>query len=488
MRRQFGITNLGIMITAILLAACASAPLKVEPIAKTENPAALMENLGQGLLAARQNRVDLFSPTWFTAVQISYTKARQGIEQGTALAGILENIATGQAQLQQAQNNADRFKSTLADLIESRDAAIKAGVKKYEKEFKKLEGKFRELAEAVEENDSGHVHDNKKALNAAYRDLELRAIKDAALAGVRKLMADAEDEDLEDVAPKSFLTARDKLADADAVIARDRYDNVKIDAAVREAEFYAQRLQGIAQASVKLDKMEPEDIALWMERYFTETIAQLKEIDRRNLPFDAQQEVVLDTITSLQRARSSVTSRLEARSIESEKLKVRIGDLEGRTYQERLEKERLAAEKRFNELYNQVQGYFSPDEAEVYKKAQQLVIRLKAIQFPVGQAVIMPNNYPLLTTVQKAIYSFGKPDVVIEGHTDSTGSEPLNQELSQKRADSVKQYLVYNGTLPAGKIAAVGYGSARPLASNATAQGRAVNRRIDVIIKPVKTR
>jgi OmpA-OmpF porin, OOP family len=192
-------------------------------------------------------------------------------------------------------------------------------------------------------------------------------------------------------------------------------------------------------------------------------------------------------VTNLQRARSSAASRLEARSIESEKLKERIGDLEGRTYQERMEKERLAAEKRFNELYNQVQGYFSSDEAEVYKKAQQLVIRLKAVQFPVGQAVILPNNYPLLTTVQKAINTFGKPDVVIEGHTDSTGSEILNQQLSQQRAEAVKQYLVYNGTLPAGKIAAVGYGSSRPLASNATARGRAVNRRIDVVIKPVKT-
>ena len=50
----------------------------------------------------------------------------------------------------------------------------------------------------------------------------------------------------------------------------------------------------------------------------------------------------------------------------------------------------------------------------------------------------------------------------------------------------MRQYLIYNATLPAEKIGAVGYGSSRPLASNATAEGRAVNRRIDVIIKPVR--
>lgn len=486
MSRQSNIKVFGIMITAIFLAACAAAPLEVKPIPKSENPSAQMEKLGQGLMAARKNRVDLLSPTWFSAAQISYAKAKDGIDKGTELARILENLATGQAQLQQAEKNAARFKSNLGDLIKSRDAALEARASKYKKDFTKLEGDFRKLAQAVEENDAGYVRNKEKALDAGYRNLELRAIKDAALVEVRKMMADAEDEDMNDEAPKSFATARQKLADAEAVIARDRYDKVKIDAAVREAEFYAQRLQAMAKASARIDKMEPEDIALWMEGYFTETIAQLKEIDRRDLPFDDQQKVILSTITSLQRARSSATSRLEARSIESEKLKERIGDLEGRTYQERLEKERLAAEKRFNELYNKVQGYFSADEAEVYKKAQQLVIRLKAMQFPVGKAVILPNNYPLLTTVQKAINTFGRPDVVVEGHTDSTGSETLNQQLSQKRADAVKQYLVYNGTLPAGKIIAVGYGSSRPLASNATARGRAVNRRIDVIIKPVK--
>jgi OOP family OmpA-OmpF porin len=488
MHRHSGITIFGIIVAAILLAACASEPLKVERLATTENPAALLEKLGKSLLEAKQKRVDVFSPTWFAEAQASYNKARQGINRGTELSGILEHIATGQAQLEQAQRHADRFQSSLADAIESRDAAIKAHANQYVNDFNDLENNFRKLAVAVEEDNMKYARDKEKSVDAAYRDLELRAIKDAALVEVRKLMDIAQDKDMDDAAPKSFAIATHKLADAESVITKDRYDKEKIDAAVRQAKFYAQRLYGIVEACDKIDQMTPEATALWMEGYFTQTIAQLKEIDRRNLNFDGQQEAIIAAIISLQRARSSAASRLEVRSIESEKLKERIGDLEGRSYQERLDKERLAAEKRFNELYNQVQGYFSADEAEVYKKAQQLVIRLKAIQFPVGQAIIMPNNYPLLTTVQKAINAFGQPNVIVEGHTDSTGSETLNQQLSQKRAEAVKQYLIYNGTLPGGKIAAVGYGSSRPLASNATAQGRAINRRIDVIIKPVKTR
>jgi len=493
MRKQFGIRIIGIVIAAILLGACAGEPLKVEPIAKTEHPAALMEKLGQALSAARQDRVDTFSPTWFALAQASYAKAKQGIEQGTNLSDILENLATGQAQLQQAHIYADKTQAVLSEVIQSRDAAIAARASQYEKEFKNLEEGFLRLTRAVEENDMGYVRSKKKAVNDTYRALELRAIKDAALGEVRRLIAAARSQDMNETAPKSFLIAQSKLADAEAVITKDRYAKEKIAAAVREAEFYAQRTHQIAKTSTQFKQMAPEDIALRMEHYFAQITTHLKEADHRDLSFDAQEEAILNAIGTLQRDQSSVASHVEAKNIEIEKLKQRIADLEGRTYQERADKERisadkerLAAEKRFNELYNKVQGYFSADDAEVYKKAQQLIIRLKAMRFPVGQAVIMPNNYPLLTTVQKAIDTFGKPDVVIEGHTDSTGSEALNRELSQKRAESVKQYLIYNGTLPAHKMTAVGYGSARPLASNATTQGRAINRRIDVIIKPLQ--
>ena len=106
------------------------------------------------------------------------------------------------------------------------------------------------------------------------------------------------------------------------------------------------------------------------------------------------------------------------------------------------------------------------------------------MQFPVGQAVIMPSNYELLSKVQRSIRTFGEPDVVIEGHTDSTGSDEINDHLSQQRAESVRDYLVANKTLAEERIVAIGYGSNRPLASNETEMGRAINRRIDVVISP----
>jgi len=97
----------------------------------------------------------------------------------------------------------------------------------------------------------------------------------------------------------------------------------------------------------------------------------------------------------------------------------------------------------------------------------------------------MPGTYTLLSKVQRAIRTFGEPQVVVEGHTDSTGSDEVNEHLSQQRAEAVVEYLIANKTLPSDKIMAVGFGSVRPLASNETPEGRAINRRIDVIITPI---
>jgi outer membrane protein OmpA-like peptidoglycan-associated protein len=484
MRIYFRIIIMGLLACGFLVVGCAEAPLQIAPVDQSENPAELVLNLGNDIVEAKSHQVDALSPTWFARAQQSYAKAEKGLSKGTALVQIRENLATGQAQLYQAQNFAKKSRFHLPDVIESRDAAIKADAAQFKKEFAGLENDFVKMTKAVESDNIKYVTKNKKSVNDRYRALEVRAIKDNALSAVRQMMETAKDSDLDDIAPRSYAMAQTKLGDAERYISQNRYADEGISQKVREVKFFTQRLYQIAGASKKLDKMEPEQVSLWMENYLHQSSVALKGNDRRNMSFDGQQEAILDDISDIRKNRSASADQLEAKTAEIAKLKQRIADLEGTTHKERADKERLAAEKKFNALYTQVQGYFSDKEADVYKKGQQCVIRLKAIGFPVGQAVIVPGNYPLLTKVQKAIKTFGSPLVRIEGHTDSTGSEGLNQRLSHDRAKAVKQYLVANQILPYSKISALGYGSSRPLVSNATAAGRTVNRRIDVIIKP----
>ena len=115
-----------------------------------------------------------------------------------------------------------------------------------------------------------------------------------------------------------------------------------------------------------------------------------------------------------------------------------------------------------------------------------MIIRLVGMNFASGQAVIRPDHFALLTKVKQAIAIYPGAKITIEGHTDAYGTDETNLKLSQQRADAVAQYLLANSNLSADKVEAVGYGETSPIANNETKEGRAKNRRIDVVIKPAK--
>jgi len=110
-----------------------------------------------------------------------------------------------------------------------------------------------------------------------------------------------------------------------------------------------------------------------------------------------------------------------------------------------------------------------------------LVLTLGDVLFETGKADLRPgalrNLYPLVTFLQK----YPERRVVIEGHTDTVGSDAYNLDLSERRADAVRDFLLQNGVNPA-QLMARGYGKASPVASNDTAAGRQQNRRVELII------
>lgn len=102
------------------------------------------------------------------------------------------------------------------------------------------------------------------------------------------------------------------------------------------------------------------------------------------------------------------------------------------------------------------------------------------------------NSYQLDTCIHKTLRGVSRilieyPDtsLVIDGHTDSTGSDTTNQILSERRAESVRSYLVSQG-VAAGRAVARGNGERYPLCSNSTTDGRACNRRVEIQILPLK--
>ena len=473
-----------IMMFLSFVGACTSTNLNVKPVAKSENPADQINRLENDLAAAYKNQLNVLAPTWFAKAESSLGKAKKGLEQKEEPSEILDNIAEGQAQLKKAEEISQIARTSLADVIKSRDLARQAGAAKLGYDYTSAEQTFLSLTKSIERGDLAYAEKHKAALAETFRSLELRAIKDETLGEVRRLIEQAENSKVEKIAPRSFNIAQNKLSEADAFITQHPYEKEMMHQKANEALFMSQRMFQIADQSEKFKDMKPEETTLWMEKILYEITAKLAATDMRNQTYETQVKNILGSIDALQKDRQFMFDKVKTLQSEIETKNSQIADLEGKTREQQIVKERLAAEKRFNQLFIEVQNLFSPDEAEVYKKGDSLVIRLRAIQFPVGKSVIMPDNYPLLSKIQQSIRTFGEPDVIIEGHTDSTGSNEVNELLSQQRAESVRQYLLANKTLSYDRIVAVGYGSSKPLASNATEEGRAVNRRIDVIIKP----
>jgi outer membrane protein OmpA-like peptidoglycan-associated protein len=122
--------------------------------------------------------------------------------------------------------------------------------------------------------------------------------------------------------------------------------------------------------------------------------------------------------------------------------------------------------------------------ASVKQEARGIVITLSgSVLFTSGKADLLPSAQAKLNEVA-AVLTTQDPEtkIVIEGHTDSQGSAASNQELSQRRAQAVRDYLVSRG-MSADRVTAQGFGLTRPIADNASAEGRANNRRVEIVVQ-----
>lgn len=109
-------------------------------------------------------------------------------------------------------------------------------------------------------------------------------------------------------------------------------------------------------------------------------------------------------------------------------------------------------------------------------------IALYGILFDTGKDTIKPESEPLLSEIVSLLKANPNLKLSVEGHTDSQGQKQFNQALSQKRAESVKKYLVKKGIAQT-RLSAKGWGDTKPVESNQTEEGRAKNRRVELVKK-----
>ncbi|WP_294294527.1 OmpA family protein [uncultured Sphingomonas sp.] len=124
-------------------------------------------------------------------------------------------------------------------------------------------------------------------------------------------------------------------------------------------------------------------------------------------------------------------------------------------------------------------------DVQVIRQGDELVLNMPSgITFGYDRADIQPQFRPTLDQVADVLSQYNSTYVDVYGHTDSTGADAYNQTLSERRATAVADYLAGHGVNPA-RLGTRGFGETRPIASNATEDGRAANRRVEIKIVPV---
>ncbi len=142
-------------------------------------------------------------------------------------------------------------------------------------------------------------------------------------------------------------------------------------------------------------------------------------------------------------------------------------------------------------------NYMDRQEAELRAELESTGVRVNRvgnniqlvmpsnITFAVDQSSIRSEFYGTLNSVSKILAKYNQTTILVEGHTDATGSDAYNEALSVRRAESVGNYLV-GQAVSVPRVRALGYGETRPIADNATEQGRQQNRRVELQIAPMQ--
>jgi outer membrane protein OmpA-like peptidoglycan-associated protein len=132
------------------------------------------------------------------------------------------------------------------------------------------------------------------------------------------------------------------------------------------------------------------------------------------------------------------------------------------------------------------QALAASDAAAVRREGNLIAITLKGdFVFDVDSAQVKPGMYSELDRIAGVMVQYPQTVIQIEGHTDSTGSESYNMDLSRRRAESVRNLMLQRG-VASSRMQVVAYGETLPVASNQTAAGRQMNRRVEIKVAPMQ--
>ncbi|MEM7611078.1 MAG: OmpA family protein [Pseudomonadota bacterium] len=440
---------------------------------------------------AREANAALYAPRNYERGVKAYQTAEEALERGRNVEYVRDKLADAREYFGEATNAAQLTATTLSATVKTRnDAQTAEAPTLSEPIWADAEKKF---ADAIRVLERGDLKDGKRyglEAESLYRDAELGAIKTRYLSDTRRILADAERARVGRLAPITLQESKDLLARAEKELNENRYDTDLPRSLAQQANYEARHAIYLAEVvrQVRDKDLTVEALILQWESPLRDIAAAADIVpDMANGGANVASQLAR-FVTELREENQSLGQDLQNSELRAAEMgeEIRLLDekLGGATAERTALMQRLQRQARIKEQFETVEQMFSRDEATVFREGDNITLRLVGLGFASGKSTIDPQYYGLLEKLETAIDVFPRSRLVVEGHTDSYGSDATNATLSQARADSVVQYMLNAMRIPSSRVTATGFGETRPIANNETSQGRASNRRIDVVIEP----
>ncbi len=434
----------------------------------------LFRDADQALKTARGSQADLYAPKSFEKGMDSYNSADKDFNKGK-IRSIADRLVESVEYFNDSTKKAENAMKFFSEIVTVRKDALNANAIKFDIDtWDKAEHKFRSAAIRLEDGKKESAKSYGEDAEKLYRLAELNGIKTKYLKPVWDLL-----EKIGDMRSRKYVSDTIKNATAlantaEMLIDRDRYDFDEASKMAEHARYEASHAIYLAKAIEKMHDTDKtfENVMLSVEV----PLQKIADEFGMSLQFDEGLDIptqnILEAIKKIQEENRKYASAVSGKESEIKNIKKRLG--------------KLNSLKARQDKISRISASLSKKEGKALMEGDNVIIRLYGLNFGMGKSIIKPKYYNLLTKVKNIIAEFPGCKVIIEGHTDSTGSYDINKLLSRERAEAVKQYLRANSTFSLDRMMAIGYGASKPIATNRTKSGRAMNRRIDIVIQPAQ--
>jgi outer membrane protein OmpA-like peptidoglycan-associated protein len=364
---------------------------------------------------------------------------------GPATQGKVENIdaqyellgrgiySSSNTKIENAIFGIDR--KTPLELFEARNAVRIARIAQADKYAASSLAKAEQQLQNAEESYSRKSE--KKSVEAAAREVVETAEEARVMAVKQKAEEDAQ----------AKVAAEKKAAEEQAAAELKRR---------QDAELARQQAEAAKAEALRM-KQEAEKAA-------ADAARQKQEAEQATAAAVAQQQAAQAAAEQAARDKATAVDQQRAAEAEAEKARQAAAQAEA-------EKAELRAQ-----LLNQLNSILQTRDS-----ARGLIVNMSDVLFDTGSYTLKPGAREKLAKISGILLAHPGLTLQIEGHTDSVGTDDFNQQLSERRADSVRDFLAEQG-VPASTITARGFGKTQPVATNDTAEGRQRNRRVELVV------